>query len=239
MQARSDLVPLIVTYPDEYDVVYNARELCSLRRPCILRGGQSMHSMQSIRQFCIFFPLPSRHKCRGPVTCIAVQAWEGPAWHRPNGASPAPQCQRHPSCSSATPPRRPAVKVCTFLTMPAEHGTNLAQQAEHIQRVREAFLAQVGAARLSCSCALHFAPRPCARLSLLATLAGISSAGQGSCALSRAMSCWLSLLPPCLLPPQQEALAVVVGLLAEPLSRHPRMREEDAVMVQLVITFLR
>ena len=24
--ARSDLVPLIVTYPDDYDVVYNARE---------------------------------------------------------------------------------------------------------------------------------------------------------------------------------------------------------------------
>ncbi len=25
--ARSDLVPLIVTYPEDYDVVYNAREL--------------------------------------------------------------------------------------------------------------------------------------------------------------------------------------------------------------------
>lgn len=32
---------------------------------------------------------------------------------------------------------------------------------------------------------------------------------------------------------------MVVGLLAEPLARHPRMREEDIVMVQLVITFLR
>lgn len=38
---------------------------------------------------------------------------------------------------------------------------------------------------------------------------------------------------------KQDALAVVVGLLAEPLARHPRMREEDIVMVQLVITFLR
>ncbi|GAB4821374.1 hypothetical protein N2152v2_008420 [Parachlorella kessleri] len=94
--ARSDLVPLIVTHPDEYEVVYNA------------------------------------------------------------------------------------LKVATFLTMPSqlETSANLAQQAEHIQRVREAFLAQ-------------------------------------------------------------DALAVVVGLLAEPLSRHPRMRPEDAVMVQLVITFLR
>ena len=59
-----------------------------------------------------------------------------------------------------------------------ETSANLAQQAEHIQRVREAFLAQ-------------------------------------------------------------DALAVVVGLLAEPLSRHPRMRPEDGVMVQLVITFMR
>lgn len=39
--ARSDLVPLIVTYPDDYDVVYNARGcsllvLCAARLPALL-----------------------------------------------------------------------------------------------------------------------------------------------------------------------------------------------------------
>ena len=37
----------------------------------------------------------------------------------------------------------------------------------------------------------------------------------------------------------QDALAAVVGLLAEPLSRHPRMSDADTALVQLVITFLR
>eukprot|EP00887_Chlorella_sp_A99_P001979 scaffold18.g1979.t1 len=95
--ARSDLVPLIVTYPDDYDVVYNA------------------------------------------------------------------------------------LKVCTFLTMPSSepHLTQLrAKQEAHMQAVREAFLAQ-------------------------------------------------------------DALAAVVGMLAEPLSRHPRMTDQDAALVQLVIAFLR
>ncbi|KAK9864053.1 hypothetical protein WJX84_001846 [Apatococcus fuscideae] len=36
-----------------------------------------------------------------------------------------------------------------------------------------------------------------------------------------------------------EALAVVVGLVVAPLERHPRMTEEDAMIVQLVIAFLR
>ena len=38
---------------------------------------------------------------------------------------------------------------------------------------------------------------------------------------------------------QQRALGAVLGLVAEPLSRHPRMRSEDAGAVQLVLTFLR
>lgn len=37
----------------------------------------------------------------------------------------------------------------------------------------------------------------------------------------------------------QDALAAVVGMLAEPLGRHPRMDERDAALVQLVIAFLR
>ena len=37
----------------------------------------------------------------------------------------------------------------------------------------------------------------------------------------------------------EDALAAVVGMLAEPLSRHPRMNEQDTALVQLVITFLR
>ncbi len=37
----------------------------------------------------------------------------------------------------------------------------------------------------------------------------------------------------------QDALAAVVGMLAEPLSRHPRMDERDAALVQLVIAFLK
>ena len=37
----------------------------------------------------------------------------------------------------------------------------------------------------------------------------------------------------------QDALAAVVGMLAEPLSRHPRMSEQDAALTQLVITFLK
>ena len=37
----------------------------------------------------------------------------------------------------------------------------------------------------------------------------------------------------------QDALAVIVGLLAEPLSRHPRMNDRDTALVELVTTFLR
>ena len=37
----------------------------------------------------------------------------------------------------------------------------------------------------------------------------------------------------------QDALAAVVGMLAEPLARHPRMDEKDAALVQLVIAFLK
>ena len=38
---------------------------------------------------------------------------------------------------------------------------------------------------------------------------------------------------------EKDAMAVIVGLVAEPLSRHPRMSESDGLMVQLVITFIR
>lgn len=37
----------------------------------------------------------------------------------------------------------------------------------------------------------------------------------------------------------RDALAVIVSLVADPLSRHPRMSERDVALVQLVITFLR
>ena len=37
----------------------------------------------------------------------------------------------------------------------------------------------------------------------------------------------------------QDALAVVTALVAEPLARHPRMTQQDTLLVQLVITFLR
>lgn len=37
----------------------------------------------------------------------------------------------------------------------------------------------------------------------------------------------------------QDALAAIVGMLAEPLARHPRMDERDAALVQLVMAFLR
>jgi len=37
----------------------------------------------------------------------------------------------------------------------------------------------------------------------------------------------------------QDALAVIVGLLAEPLSRHPKMTDTDTALVELVISFLR
>ncbi|KAL4855933.1 Protein timeless [Chlorella vulgaris] len=37
----------------------------------------------------------------------------------------------------------------------------------------------------------------------------------------------------------QDALAAVVGMLAEPLSRHPKMDERDAALVQLAITFFK
>ena len=38
---------------------------------------------------------------------------------------------------------------------------------------------------------------------------------------------------------ERDAMAVIVGLVAEPLSRHPRMSEADGLVVQLVITFIR
>ncbi len=31
----------------------------------------------------------------------------------------------------------------------------------------------------------------------------------------------------------RDALAVIVGLLADPLSRHPRMKDQDALLVQV------
>eukprot|EP00891_Asterochloris_glomerata_P008793 jgi/Astpho2/8793/Aster-05348 len=37
----------------------------------------------------------------------------------------------------------------------------------------------------------------------------------------------------------QDAMTVIVGLVAEPLGRHPRMSEADGFIVQLVITFIR
>jgi hypothetical protein len=37
----------------------------------------------------------------------------------------------------------------------------------------------------------------------------------------------------------RDALAAVVGMLAEPLGRHPRMTEQDAALVQLVIAFFK
>jgi hypothetical protein len=38
--ARSDLVPLIVTYPDDYDIVYNAREWPnSSMAACLMQGS--------------------------------------------------------------------------------------------------------------------------------------------------------------------------------------------------------
>ena len=37
----------------------------------------------------------------------------------------------------------------------------------------------------------------------------------------------------------RDALAAVVGMLAEPLGRHPRMDERDAALVQLVVAFLK
>ena len=37
----------------------------------------------------------------------------------------------------------------------------------------------------------------------------------------------------------RDALAVIVGLLADPLSRHPKMTDKDTALVELVITFLR
>lgn len=38
---------------------------------------------------------------------------------------------------------------------------------------------------------------------------------------------------------EKDAMAVIVGLVAEPLSRHPQMSEADGLIVQLVITFIR
>lgn len=42
-----------------------------------------------------------------------------------------------------------------------------------------------------------------------------------------------------LLPPNQGALTVVADVAAVALARHPRMSEEQAASVQLVLTFLR
>ena len=38
---------------------------------------------------------------------------------------------------------------------------------------------------------------------------------------------------------RSEALAAVVGMLAEPLAKHPRMDQRDAALVQLVVAFLK
>ena len=38
---------------------------------------------------------------------------------------------------------------------------------------------------------------------------------------------------------EKDAMAVIVGLVAEPLGRHPRMTEADGLIVQLIITFIR
>lgn len=37
----------------------------------------------------------------------------------------------------------------------------------------------------------------------------------------------------------QDALVVIIGLIVEPLARHPRMTDRDSALVELVIAFLR
>lgn len=42
-----------------------------------------------------------------------------------------------------------------------------------------------------------------------------------------------------MLPPNQEALDAVAGVVETALERHPRMSEEQTSSVQIVLTFLR
>lgn len=118
--AKTDLVPLLVTYPEDYDVVYNTRAC---------------------------------HDCIGTwvrtiLICVILLY--------------------------------SVVKVCTHLTMPtAEIAPSLvAQQCRMMQLVCDAFLSD-------------------------------------------------------------HAIEVIVTLLAEPLSRHPKMNDRDVSLVELVIIFLR
>ena len=139
--ARSDLVPLIVTYPEDYDIVYNARKFKTW----------TWNSQDVVLSYSASFTVECMQGWKVIVLCIN-------------------------SCLSMT-----AVKVCTFLTMAsAEPGITVdpTKQAENMQQVCEAFLAQ-------------------------------------------------------------DALAVIVTLLAEPLSRHPKMTEKDVALTELVIIFLR
>lgn len=116
--ARSDLVPLITSYPDDYDVVYNARAWgqgwgstaglgqagggVPAGEERLLRAKRGRASAQGRRR-CVFL---------GCVLAVAVA---------------------HP-CPSTVP--RCAVKVATFLTMPSSEPlvtTNRAAQEAHMQ----------------------------------------------------------------------------------------------------------
>lgn len=118
--AKTDLVPLLVTYPEDYDVVYNTRAC----HGCCMQTRVFLNHVRVLLYY--------------------------------------------------------AVKVCTHLTMPASEiaPSLVARQCRMVQMVCEAFLSD-------------------------------------------------------------HAIEVIVTLLAEPLSRHPKMNDRDVSLVELVIIFLR
>lgn len=101
----------------------SARQRMPARAACALAPGRGCRSF-----------LPGGFLAPAPVVCQRAPRPPDPT--TPNPAPGEPHLP-HPA----------AVKVCTFMTMPSmvapEESINLVQQAEHVQRVREAFLAQV------------------------------------------------------------------------------------------------
>lgn len=298
--ARSDLVPLIVTYPEDYEVVYNAREQLIVQtcwchacwgtaaagsvacasalagRPGLgqLPGGAPAGLLPAVAG-CALLCRPWVPKHVRLTECVlhapthpmlALQSRLLPSQPCPSHAHPVNVAVPPLTGTTGLPCPASAVKVATFLTMPSSEPlvtTNKALQEEHMQvRLCSVFCLfagqESGGGHVTTNWALQeehmqvgrAGPMPEPRLRRgLDPVTCLPCTPVCHCNSLRGGA--LDALAPTVVAPfpapqavreaflAQDALAAVVGMLAEPLARHPRMDEKDAALVQLVIAFLK
>lgn len=125
----------------------------------------------------------------------------------------------------ATCPRKLPVKVLTFLTMPVDKSTRFPDQQLHHQRAIKTLFTRADPVEVSRGIWLS-AHWPSWHLQMQPRLLPWPNPVN---------------LKRCTSPPPSRTLLsqVVIGLLVEPLTKHPRMKQDDAAQVQLVLTFIR